>query len=399
MSDLPRVYDAIFREHLARNRQMLFATGPRQVGKTTACRKLSTVYLDWDNIDDRRLILSGATAVAARAGLDTLSPRPSVIAFDEMHKHRKWKAFLKGFFDTYGDRVRCLVTGSSRMDVYRRGGDSLVGRYFTYRLHPFSIAEVARQDVPSQPIRPPMQIADEDFAALLAHGGYPEPFVRRDPRFTRRWQTLRSEQLLREDIRDLTRVHELGQIEVFATLLAERSGGPLVLANLAQEVGISVDTSRRWVEALRGLHIGFLVRPWFKNVAKSLRKEPKWYMRDWSICTDPGVRAETFVACHLLKAVEGWTDLGLGDFDLRYLRDKDKREVDFLVVRDKKPWFLVEVKAGDPTLSPSLRYFQEQTRAEHAFQASLEAPYVDADCFDRHDPVVVPARTLLSQLL
>jgi predicted AAA+ superfamily ATPase len=141
------------------------------------------------------------------------------------------------------------------------------------------------------------------------------------------------------------------------------------------------------------------VRPWFANGAKALRKEPKWFLRDWSGIEDDGARAETFVACHLLKAVEGWSDVGLGRFELRYLRDKLKREVDFLIVRDRKPWVLVEVKTRDTALPDSLRYFQRATRAAHAFQVVMELPHVDSDCFTRSDPTVVPARTILSQLL
>ena len=167
----------------------------------------------------------------------------------------------------------------------------------------------------------------------------------------------------------------------------------------SQEVGVAVDTVKRWVDLLERLHFGFRVRPWFTNVSKALRKEPKWFLRDWSNVEDPGARAETLVACHLLKAVEGWSDLGLGRFELRYLRDKLKREVDFVVVRDRKPWFLVEVKTRDTSLSEALRYFQATTRAPHAFQAVIEQPYIDVDCFSRNEPVVVPARTLLSQLL
>ena len=157
-----------------------------------------------------------------------------------MHKYRGWKAFLKGFFDTYADRTRCLVTGSSRLDVFRRGGDSLAGRYFTYRLHPFSIAEVARTKAPSEPIRPPKAISDEEFAALWEHGGFPEPFLKRDARFTRRWQRLRAEQLLRGDVRDLTQIQDLARLEVFATLLAcglarAEDDGVETLAHRAQQ--------------------------------------------------------------------------------------------------------------------------------------------------------------------
>jgi hypothetical protein len=146
--------------------------------------------------------------------------------------------------------------------------------------------------------------------------------------------------------------------------------------------------------------MGFLVRPWFKNVSRSLRKEPKWFLRDWSGIDDPGARAETLVACHLLKAVEGWTDLGLGTFDLGYLRDKDQREVDFVVVRDGKPWFLVEVKSNDDRISPTLKHYQDRLGSPFAFHVVMEADFVGADCFAaRRPPLIVPAKTFLSQLL
>ena len=158
-------------------------------------------------------------------------------------------------------------------------------------------------------------------------------------------------------------------------------------------------TAKAWVKALKHLYFGFEVRPWFRNVENSIRKMPKWYLRDWANISDEGKRAETFIACHLLKAVEGWTDLGYGDFELGYLRDKAKREVDFIVVRDGEPWFLVEAKNGDTSLSGNLEHFQQQTGAKHAFQVVVDADYVDRDCFSYTQPVVVPARTFLSQLL
>jgi predicted AAA+ superfamily ATPase len=395
----PRLYAAMLRDHLDSQRQMALVSGPRQVGKTTTCRTFGTRYLNWDSTDDRRLILRGPDAVAAAAGLDQLREHRAVIVFDELHKHAKWKSFLKGFFDVYADRAHVLVTGSSRIDVVRRGSDSLMGRYFRYRMHPWSVAECLSTELPEQPVRPPGNIDDVDWHALRAHGGFPEPFLKRDPRFTRRWQTLRLEQLTRGDLRDLTQLQNLGAMEALTLVLAEQSGQQLVYARLSRELGIAVDTARHWVDLLGRLHYGFLVRPWFANVRKSLRKEPKWFLRDWSAIADPGARAETMVACHLLKAVEGWADLGLGSFELRYLRDKQQREVDFVVIRDRKPWFLVEVKQSDTRLSDSLGYFQREIAAPHAFQAVLELPYVEADCFARTDPAVVPARTLLSQLL
>jgi len=187
---------------------MAFVSGPRQVGKTTTCRNHADTYVNWDNIDDRELILAGPASLVDRLGLNRLSNTIPVALFDELHKYPRWKQFLKGFFDTYADEVRITVTGSSRMDVYRRGGDSLMGRYFLYRMHPFSIAEILRQDLPEAKriVHQPRKIKTTDFDALWHHGGYPEPFLKRDSRFSRRWQTLRLEQLVREDIRDLTQI-------------------------------------------------------------------------------------------------------------------------------------------------------------------------------------------------
>jgi predicted AAA+ superfamily ATPase len=397
-----RIYDALLIEHLAEHRQMALVTGPRQVGKTTTCRRHSDAYVNWDNVDDRAQILAGPARLAERFGLDRLSDTTPVALFDELHKYPRWKSLLKGLFDTYSDRVRIVVTGSSRMDIYRRGGDSLMGRYFLYRMHPFSVAETMRQDLPHarRVVRHPAKIKASDLDALWEHGGYPEPFLKRDKRFSRRWQSLRLQQFVREDIRDLTQIQQVDQIETLVHLLAGRSAHQLVYGNLAKEVRVSVDTVRRWIDLLRDLHLGFLIRPWFQNVSRSLRKEPKWFLRDWSSIEDVGDKAETFVGCHLLKAVEGWNDLGLGRFDLGYLRDKEKREVDFLVARDGKPWFLVEVKHSDESLGRALSFFQKQVKAPFAFQVVVDADYVDVDCFARpRGPVVVPARTFLSQLL
>lgn len=397
-----RFYDAVLDEHLGVHRQMAFVSGPRQVGKTTTCRNHADSYVNWDNIDDREQILAGPAKLVERLHLDRLSKTVPVALFDELHKHPRWKQFLKGFFDTHADQIRVIVTGSSRMDVYRRGGDSLMGRYFLYRMHPFSIAETLYQDIPDPKriVRAPKKVKKQDFDALWNHGGYPEPFLKRDNRFSRRWQSLRTQQLLREDIRDLTQIQHIDQLEMLVKLLDARSAQQLVYSRLARDVRVSVDTVRRWIDALNRLHLGFLIKPWFTNVSRSLRKEPKWFLRDWAHIEDTGDKAETFVGCHLLKAVEGWSDMGFGKFQLAYLRDRRQREVDFLVVRDSKPWFLVEVKQQDEAISSALKYYQEQTKAPFAFQVVVDADYVDADCFARpRGPMVVPAKTLLSQLL
>ncbi len=405
MKTLKRIYGTIISSHLKVDRQMAFVTGPRQVGKTFVCRSLlpdKSKYVNWDNLDDREIILKGPSALASKLGLERLSESKQVTVLDELHKFPKWKSFLKGFFDTYEEQVNILVTGSLMMNIHRKSGDSLMGRYFLYRMHPFSIAELASTNLPSPDsiIREPLPIPENDFDALWEHGGFPEPFIRRTNSFTSRWWGLRLEQLIKEDMRDMTRVHELAQLEVLARILQSRSGTQLNYSALAKEVRVSVDTVRRWIDTLCSMQFGFMIRPWHKNISNSLRKEPKWYLRDWTGIEDQGARVETFVACHLLKAVEGWSDLGFGDFSLFYLRDKMKREVDFLVVKDGVPWFLAEVKKRDEKISKSLHYFMEKTKSPHAFQVVFDADYVDADCFaSKGKPFTVPAKTLLSQLL
>ena len=397
---MKRVYDTLLAEHLAGHRQMAFVAGPRQVGKTTSCRAVGSVYFDWDVSSHKRLIVAGAGDVASAAGLDVLAAKPPVLIFDELHKFSRWKQFLKGFFDLHEKQCRVVVTGSSRLDTYRRGGDSLMGRYFLFRMHPFSVAELVTTDLPGEGIvRPPAHLTDAAWHALWQFGGFPEPMLAASERFSRKWQSLRHTQLYKEDLRDLTRIQELGMLEVAGKLLEERSGGQLVVANLARDVGVAPNTIKSWVDALCALHVGFLVRPWHRNVSSSLRKEPKWYLRDWSGIADPGKRFETLVACHLLKAVEGWTDMGLGKFSLHYLRDKQQREVDFLVANDGHPWFLVEAKTAAERLASALAYFQQATGAAHAFQVVMNMLPVMADCFTRHQPTLVPARSFLSQLL
>ena len=404
METRPRIYDSIVSEHLATLRQMIFLSGPRQVGKSTVAGNAADHCLNWDEEEDRRKILAdSATIEAALAQVATgeNAGRLPVVVFDEIHKYALWKRFVKGFFDTHEKRLKIIVTGSARLNIYKRGGDSMMGRYFPYRVHPWSVAECLHTDIPPEDafIRPPEKISDEDWDALQRHGGFPEPFLRREPRFTGRWRVTRLEQLAREDLREVSRVQDLGSLETFMHLLGARSAAQLVLANLAAEMNVSVNTIKSWTDLFTRLYHGFLVRPWFANVAKALRKAPKWFLSDWSGIEDAGTRAETFAACHLLKAVEGWTDLGFGSFELRYLRDKMKREVDFLIVRDKRPWCLVEVKSGDAPLSPALAHFQAQTKAKHAFQLNFARPFEAVDCFQYTSPVIAPARTFLSQLL
>ncbi len=395
--------------HYRNNRQMIFLSGPRQVGKTTVARMLGETfpdnqYFNWDNRIHREIILKGPDAISTELGLDRLQAGLPLCVFDELRKYRDWRDFLKGFFDQYEERARALVTGSASLKTFKRGGDSLMGRYFPYTLHPISVAEcvdVQGKNATDGLVNPqPGPIADDQWNALRKFGGFPEPFLKADQRFYNRWRTLRTEQLLREDLRDLTRIQELSQVEMLAELLRNQAGQLTAYSWLAKKIRVSVDTIRRWIATLESLYFCFTVKPWHNNIARALRKEPKYYLWDWSQVDDPGARAENMVANALLKAVHWWTETGEGDFGLHFIRDKQKREVDFLVTHDQNPWFLVEVKASGKTgLSDSLRYFQRQTRATHAFQVAMDAEFVEGDCFEYHDPIIVPAKTFLAQLI
>ncbi len=398
MNDIPRLYDDIVRRHLARDRQMLFLSGPRQVGKTTLCEGVSSLYLNWDNAAHRATILRGEESIAAFAGLDRARAEPPVLVLDELHHFDGWKRLLKGFFDVYGKRVRVLVTGSARLDVYKKGGDSLMGRYFPYRMHPLSVGELLHPVPPTEESVLSAPIADAEWDALLRFGGFPEPFARRSRAFSVRWHRLRREQLVRADIRNETGIRDLDLLDALATVLAHRSGEQLVYAPLGKELQLNEVTVRQWVSVLSNFFYGFLVKPWFRNVENALRKTPKWYLRDWSEVADEGKRVETLVACHLLKAVEAWTDLGLGDYELFYIRTKQKEEVDFLVARDGAPWFLAEAKKGDAARSGVLAAMRRATGASFALQLVADLPHEPVDCFEPGFVGSVPLRTFLSQL-
>lgn len=394
------MYDTMCEMHFANYRQMFFMSGPRQTGKTTIAKAHSNAYLSWDDESVRYAIMSGQQQVKElcdKAGV--AGEGRKIVAFDEIHKYVRWKNFLKGFFDIHESELGIIATGSAKMDVYKRGGDSMMGRYFPYRIHPLSVAELLDVGLPGERIlKMPRKIDDASWEALWRFGGFPEPLLRNSQAFSNRWNSLRREQLLRTDARDLTRIEDLDRLIMLSEVLSNRSGEMLNYSALGNEVRADEKTVKNWVSVLKHLFYGFEIKPWFKNVENSLRKTPKWYLRDWGTIGDEGKRFETMVACHLLKAVEAWTDLGLGDFELFYLRDKRKREVDFLVSRDGVPWFLAEAKNGDRKVSDSLQYFQKTTGAQIAVQVVKELPYREMDISQATGPVCVSARTFLSQL-
>lgn len=402
---MKRLYDAVLEEHFAKYDQMAFLCGPRRVGKTTIakhCEQSASAfkYLNWDRLSDREAILAGEEKIIAGLPVDALLARKPLLTLDEIHKYRQWKNFLKGFVDTYKGKLQVLVTGSAKLDVFRRGGDSLMGRYFLYRAHPLSVAEIARTTLPKKPICLPSKISSNAVAALLEFGGFPEPFLKADKQFYHRWQRLKQQQMIKEDIRELSQVQELAQLEVLAALLQHQAGQLTSFSNLASKVRVSDQTIRRWLQVLEAFYYCFTLRPWSKNVARSLLKEPKIYLWDWSQVADPGMKLENFVASHLLKAVHFWNDMGFGHYGLCFLRDKEQREVDFLITQAQSPWMLIEVKASGKTpLSKHLHTFSSQLEVKHVFQIAFDLPYVEQDCMLLKAPKIVPAETFLSQLV
>lgn len=381
---------------------MLFLMGARQVGKTTLSKLISKtykehLYLNWDIDDHRDLILSGQRFIEKIFPPERLGAKPLII-FDELHKYKNWKNFLKGFFDLYKNSYSIIVTGSAHLNVFQKGGDSMMGRYVPYTIHPFSVGELNPSPL-NDILRPPFSITDSDWDALDRFGGFPSPFLHREQASYNQWKRTRRTQLFREDIRDLTHIHEISQLELFAQLLTHQSGSILNRSSYATKLQVSIQTIGRWIETLKQFYFAFSIYPWKTNIPHSLIKEPKVYLHDWSLVADQGMRFETMVACHLKKSVDFWSESGLGEFELFFLRDKQQREVDFLVTRDTVPWMLVEVKTSEQPLSPSVYYFKEHTKAPHAFQVTKNMPFVDGDCFMTDKPLIVPARTFLSQLV
>ena len=384
---MQRLYDNILQAHLTSHQEMLFLSGPRQVGKTTVSKhvkNLSThfIYLNWDNEDHRKTILAGPSAIVESAHLDVLSNTKPIIVFDEIHKRPEWKNFLKGFYDSYGPEIRILVTGSARLDIYKRGGDSLMGRYFPYRMHPLSVAECLRTEMLNTEIAEPSEIDDREFNALLEFGGFPKPFIQRDRQFSVRWKNLIKQQLIYEDIRDVNVIHDLNRLQLLMDLFKQQAAQQINYSTLAKFVRVSVDTITRWVEVLEAFYYCYRLLPWSHNITRSLIKEPKLFLWDWTLIDDPGARAENFIGTQLLKATQYWTDRGFGEYDLFYLRTLEKKEVDFVVSRNGKAWFLAEVKvSNNQHISPHLSEFQKQSGAEHAFQIVLDMPYIEQNCF------------------
>jgi hypothetical protein len=334
-------------------RKMAFIGGPRQVGKTTMALDLlgpdtderHPAYLNWDDPRMRPRIRAAE-----------LPPREPLVVFDEVHKYARWRNLLKGIWDTEKSFRKIVVTGSARLDLYRKGGDSLAGRYRYFRLHPFSLPELARAG----------RAADLD--TFLRYGGFPEPLFTRDDTEHRIWQRDRLSRVIRDDLRDLEGVREISLLEHLVDLLPERVGAPLSIANLRQDLEVDHKTVERWLQIFDNLYVCFRVAPYGVPRIRAVKKERKLYLWDWSSVPDPGARFENLVASQLLKYCHFVEDTEGRVMELRYLRDTEKREVDFVVLRDRRPLFAVECKTGERAIGAAVRYFAERTPIPRFYQ-------------------------------
>ncbi|MBW1793496.1 MAG: ATP-binding protein [Deltaproteobacteria bacterium] len=356
------LYDIAFSPQWGR--QMRFITGPRQVGKTTLARqklheeKSEQLYYLWDLRNIRQRYKENELFFTA----DAMDPAKKLwVCFDEIHKMPKWKNILKAAFDETSDRYQFIVTGSAKLNIVRRAGDSLAGRYFTFHLMPLTLDEVYRDrsvqvDVPEfaqEFIDLALDGApapQELLVQLLEYSGFPEPFLQQLRAFHNKWARDYLETVIREDIGALTRIVDREYIFDLYNLLPEMVGSPVSQSSLASHLQISPATVKNYLRRLEDFYLAFSVRPYSKNIKRSLLKAGKYYLYDWSRINNKGARFENYVACELNARLTLWGDVTGDDFSLFYIRNKQKQETDFLVVRNGAPWLLVESKLADGSI-------------------------------------------------
>ena len=367
----------IIREIIEQDMKMAFVSGPRQVGKTTLAKQYQAqfgqgLYLNWDIPTHQKRILTDPLFFEK----ENRDPgKPFLVVLDEIHKYARWKNFFKGSYDQGQEDFRFLITGSGRLELFKKGGDSLLGRYFSVPLYPLGVGELqgkltAFKDFKKMLGSPPSASAEakEGYSHLFRFSGFPEPFTRGTSTFYNRWFAERKTLLLREDIRDASAIREISLLEHLAQLIPDRVGNPLSLNALKGDVGVAFETIRNWVLLLEQFFYLFRLPPFTGRLTRTLKKETKAYLYDWVEIENDGPRFENLVAMHLWKAVGLWKAMGEGDLRLHFLRDKEKREVDFVLSERGKPLCLVECKAAEDSLAPNLLHFQKKLSAPVAVQ-------------------------------
>ena len=344
------------------DKKLVILTGPRQVGKTTLSRQLLTEknsfqYLNWDISSDRRILQDGSW-----------SQQVPLLIFDEIHKMPNWKIWLKGIADSRLAQIantntpaqKILITGSARMDTFRQSGESLAGRYFSWRLHPISVKELVDFGGMN---------ADQALDHLLIRGGFPEPCLAETDSDANRWRQQYFTDLIREDILEFSRIQEVNTMRLFVEMLRDRVGSPLSLASLARDLSVTQPTLKKYLDILEALFIVFVIHPWHSNVARSLLKAPKVYFYDNAFVRGgSGIQFENAVASMLQKQVHFQEDSQGVSSGLHYIRTKDDAEVDFAISEDQALTHLIECKLSDSSLSPALLRFSNQFQNAKAVQ-------------------------------
>ena len=355
-------------QDLAAEKAMIFLAGPRQSGKTTLAQMISErfvnhLYVNWDNPEDRIRLLEHPFFFQEIERHDRTAP---FIIFDEIHKYRDWKNYLKGVYDRFHKEFQFLVSGSGRLDVNRKGADSLAGRHYLFHLWPFTLAELSGigrtfEDFRKAPLE--LQVEKEPerkevWSALEQFSGFPEPYLGAKETSYRRWSNSYSQQLVREDIRDLTHIQAIGDLETLYHLLPSKVGAPLSIPSLSSTLKVSYNTVRNWLSAFERFFMIFSVTPWTRKISRAIQKERKIYLWDLPRIKDPAARFENMVALELHRAVTLWSEMGWGTFSLHFIKNKEQQEVDFLVVDENKPFLLIETKLSENQPSPVLLKFQ-----------------------------------------
>jgi len=352
-------------------KNMIFISGPRQAGKTTLSKSISDdftnfYYYNYDIIDEKRKVIEDPLFYEKLNRKDDSIP---LIIFDELHKYYDWKNYLKSVYDRDGKNYKIIVSGSGRLDIYEKGGDSLAGRYFGFHLWPFTLSELAENNINfDEFINNPVGIYKVKnhirsiWEDLEEFSGFPEPFLKKSKQYYRIWSNTYKKQLLREDIRDITHIRNIEKVELLFSMLSSRIGSPLSMSNLANDIKVSFDSVKGWIHIFERFFLIFLLSPWHRKISRSITKEKKVYFFDYAGIQSQAARIENMAALEIYRAVNNWNNLGLGDFSLHYIRNREKQEVDFLIVNNSKPFLLIEIKLSDTTPSKSLRKFQKQLK-------------------------------------
>jgi uncharacterized protein len=353
--------------------KMVLLSGPRQIGKTTLAEKVianssNGIYYSWDDSNNRKTIIK-----------NQLNESKRLWVFDELHKYKKWRNWLKGAYDLHKNSHQILVTGSAKLNVYSYGGDSLQGRYFAHRLHPFTLSELIGlklNDYGTAIVNPESHITDkaaqEALMQLLLLGGFPEPLLSASEKKANRWRLSYGKRLIEDDIRTIEQIQQVELLELLFDRLGEVVGNLLSINRLSKDLEVAHQTVSKWIKLFVRMYVAFQVAPWGPAKIRAIKKEQKLYLWDWPRVELPGARLENLLALHLLRLVHWFEDIEGEEIDLRYFKDVDGHEVDFILMKKRQPWIAIEVKSSEQELDNNLKYFLERQRVPYAFQLHLK---------------------------